>query len=133
MKPGGKRKSGKKLLTLSFWDDLDSLFTPPLHMHGMVDEKQRKFKIRIRPSKRNYIGLFFSLVGFLLILLCLVGSRTGSSKGLHFARLTERPAGPLTIYVGWQGYCVEQSSDVECRTDDGVMMMPFGKWSTGSQ
>lgn len=96
----------------------------------MADEKKRKFKIRIRPSKRNYIGLFFSLVGFLLILLCLVGSRTASGKGLHFARLIERPAGPLTIYIGWQGYCVEQgsTSNVECSTDDGVMMMPFGKW-----
>ncbi|KAI7882673.1 hypothetical protein K492DRAFT_144851 [Lichtheimia hyalospora FSU 10163] len=95
-------------------------------MHGMADEKQRKFKIRIRPSKRNYIGLFFSLVGFLLILLCLVGSRTVSGKGLHFARLIERPAGPLTIYIGWQGYCTEESTnDVKCYTDDGVMMMPF--------
>ncbi|KAI7859228.1 hypothetical protein BDC45DRAFT_432862 [Circinella umbellata] len=45
---------------------------------------------------------------------------------LHFTKFTERPAGTLAIYVGWQGYCItERDGNTSCHTDDGVMMMPF--------
>ncbi|KAI9492883.1 hypothetical protein BDB00DRAFT_764656 [Zychaea mexicana] len=80
----------------------------------------------MRPSRRNYVGIFFSLVGFIFILLCLVGCRSNSGAKLYFAQLTERPAGTLSINVGWQGYCITDRGGItSCRTDDGVMMMPF--------
>ncbi|KAI9319806.1 hypothetical protein BX666DRAFT_1916482 [Dichotomocladium elegans] len=91
----------------------------------MAGEK-KLFVFRLRPSRRNYLGLLLVLTGFLLILLCLIGSRTSTDKGLHFARLTERPAGSLAIYAGWQGYCIERSvGDISCYSDSRIMTMPF--------
>ncbi|KAI8143879.1 hypothetical protein BJV82DRAFT_609747 [Fennellomyces sp. T-0311] len=97
-----------------------------------MPEKKRRIVPQMRPSRRNYIGVFFSFIGFIFILLCLVGSRTPGSAKLHFAKLTERPAGTLTIYICWQGYCVtDRAGETHCKTDDGVMMMPFDTTITG--
>ncbi|KAG0166253.1 hypothetical protein DFQ30_007412 [Apophysomyces sp. BC1015] len=68
--------------------------------------------------------MFFSLVGFILVLLCLVGCRSASGQSLYFAKITDRPAGNLTILYGLQGYCVLDKT-TNCVSDDGVMIVPF--------
>ncbi|ORY95881.1 hypothetical protein BCR43DRAFT_441187 [Syncephalastrum racemosum] len=44
---------------------------------------------------------------------------------MAFASITANPPGPLTIYLGWQGYCIDDKSTTTCYSDDGVMMLPF--------
>lgn len=90
-------------------------------------EEKRKFALDLRLPRRNYVGVFFSLVGFILTLLCVVGCRTTHGEKLYFAKISESPAGNLTLYIGWQGYCVQDGQSISCHDDDGVMMMPFGK------
>lgn len=96
-------------------------------------EKKGKFELRLRPSRANYIGAVLSLIGFVLTLLCLVGSRHPSGKSLHFIKLTDNPPGSLALYVGWQGYCVDDQGSTECHTDDGVMQAPFGTLQNGNR
>lgn len=91
-----------------------------------MEGKKRKFALQLRPSRRNYIGVFLSLVGFILVLLCLIGARSTGAKRISFATITANPPGPLTIYLGWQGYCIDDKGETTCYNDDGVMMLPFG-------
>jgi hypothetical protein len=90
----------------------------------MVEEKGRKFRIRVRPTRWNYIGVFLSMVGFILIFLCLVGGFTTSSKGIYFAKIK---GSNVTATFGLLGYCTEQASQVTCHQDDAVKLMPFSK------
>ncbi|ORZ13999.1 hypothetical protein BCR42DRAFT_329922 [Absidia repens] len=62
------------------------------------------------------------MVGFILILLCLVGGFTSSSQGLHFAKIQ---GSNVTATFGLLGYCTEQASHITCQRDDAVKLMPF--------
>lgn len=87
-------------------------------------------KPSLRPGPFNTVGFFFSIVGFVLVLLCLVGCLRPSGRGLYFAKVTN--ATPLTdgsnvaVYYGWQGYCLEDVN-LNCYNDRNVMVVPFGK------
>ncbi|KAI8327782.1 hypothetical protein BC941DRAFT_364360 [Chlamydoabsidia padenii] len=90
----------------------------------MAEEKGRKFRIRVRPTRWNHIGVFLSLVGFILVLLCLVGGFTSSSKGIYFAKIQDAN---VTATFALLGYCVEQGtpSQIICQRDDAVRPIPF--------
>ncbi|KAI9357455.1 hypothetical protein BD770DRAFT_322095 [Pilaira anomala] len=85
-------------------------------------------KPSLRPGPFNTVGFFFSIVGFVLVLLCLVGCLRPSGRGLYFAKVTN--ATPLTdgsnvaVYYGWQGYCLEDVN-LNCYNDRKVMVVPF--------
>ncbi|GAA5794822.1 hypothetical protein HPULCUR_000169 [Helicostylum pulchrum] len=85
-------------------------------------------KVNIRPGPFNAVGFFFSIAGFILVLLCLVGCLKPSGRGLYFAKVTN--AAPLAdgssvaFYYGWQGYCVEDT-ELKCYADRSMMVVPF--------
>lgn len=89
-------------------------------------------KFHVRQGPFNFAGLFFSLIGFILVLLCLVGCQGPNSRGLYFAKVSNAiPAthgSAIAVYYGWQGYCVEQD-ELTCFSDRSVMVVPFGKKS----
>ncbi|KAI8056305.1 uncharacterized protein B0P05DRAFT_479135 [Gilbertella persicaria] len=65
------------------------------------------------------------MIGFILVLLCLVGSQTPSGRGLYFAKVTDAESNAsFTAYYGWQGYCI-QEADITCYSDRSVMIVPF--------
>ncbi|KAI7903579.1 uncharacterized protein BX663DRAFT_485708 [Cokeromyces recurvatus] len=85
-------------------------------------------KFRLKKAPFNYTGFFLSIIGFILTLLCLVGCKTSSSKGLYFVKVTnaEKPVNgtSVSIYYGWQAYCIEDH-EVKCVSDRSVMIVPF--------
>jgi hypothetical protein len=92
----------------------------------MAEEKGRKFRIRVRPTRWNHIGVFLSLVGFILILICLVGGFTSTGRGIYFAKVQNAN---VTATFGLFGYCTDQAatSKVVCQQDEAVKQIPFGK------
>ncbi|KAG1056759.1 hypothetical protein G6F46_005156 [Rhizopus delemar] len=82
----------------------------------------KKFRLKQEPFDRT--GLLFSLTGFLLILLCLIGCQTPGSKGLYFAKVTDASQSGMVAYYGWRGYCIEDKG-ITCYKDDGVLVVPL--------
>ncbi|OBZ82625.1 hypothetical protein A0J61_09325 [Choanephora cucurbitarum] len=83
-------------------------------------------KFHLRQGPYSLTGLLFSTIGFILVLLCLVGSQTASGRGLYFAKVTDADpqSSIFTAYYGWQGYCLEDNG-IDCQNDRSVMLVPF--------
>jgi hypothetical protein len=90
----------------------------------------KKFHFKKVPF--NNTGLFFSITGFILALLCLVGCQYSSGRGLYFAKVTDAQmpstGNPVSVYYGWQGYCIEDQG-LTCFSDRSIMLVPFGNIS----
>jgi hypothetical protein len=86
-------------------------------------------KFHVRQGPFNLAGLFFSLIGFILVLLCLIGCLEPSGRGLYFAKVTNAVAPTngtgIALYYGWQGYCL-QDTELNCYNDRSIMVVPFG-------
>ncbi|KAI9023673.1 hypothetical protein CLU79DRAFT_747689 [Phycomyces nitens] len=87
--------------------------------------KTNYFIPKVRPSRLNYFGLLFSLVGFVLVILCLSGGHSKAGHRLYFLKITDNPPNQLSVVYGWRGYCIESKSVVDCKTDDSMMVVPF--------
>ncbi|CEG70138.1 hypothetical protein RMATCC62417_06087 [Rhizopus microsporus] len=84
----------------------------------------RKFRIKKEPFSRT--GFFFTFLGFLLILLCLIGCQTPGSKSLYFVKVTDAPSykgSPMSAYYGWRGYCIDDRQ-TNCYGHD-VLVVPL--------
>lgn len=85
----------------------------------------KKFRIKKEPFSRT--GFFFTFLGFLLILLCLIGCQTPGSKSLYFVKVTDAPSykgTPMSAYYGWRGYCIDDGQ-TNCYGHD-VLVVPLG-------
>jgi hypothetical protein len=89
----------------------------------------KKFPVKHLPL--DFIGLFFSMTGFIMVLLCLVGCIYDSGRGLYFLKVADsQPTAnaSMTAYYGWQAYCIDDINlGLNCYTDRSVMVVPFGK------
>ncbi|KAK4513664.1 L-serine ammonia-lyase [Mucor velutinosus] len=85
-------------------------------------------KFHFKQGPFNVTGLCLAIIGFVLVMLCLVGCQTPSGRGLYFAKVTDAqtPAdgNSVSVYYGWQGYCIEDVK-LECYSDRSIMIVPF--------
>ncbi|KAI8089143.1 uncharacterized protein BX664DRAFT_296659 [Halteromyces radiatus] len=88
----------------------------------MTEEKGHKFRIRVRPTRWNYIGLILSLAGFILVSLCLVGGISSNGHSIHFVKIQ---GNNVTATFGLLGFCIEQNHELNCQRDDAVKLIPF--------
>ncbi|KAL0089772.1 hypothetical protein J3Q64DRAFT_1730070 [Phycomyces blakesleeanus] len=86
--------------------------------------KTNYFIPKVRPSRLNYLGLLFSLIGFVLVILCLSGGHSKAGQSLHFLKITDNPPSQLAVTYGWRGYCINDKT-WQCKTDDSMMVVPF--------
>ncbi|KAI8988308.1 hypothetical protein BDF20DRAFT_814475 [Mycotypha africana] len=87
-------------------------------------------RFHLRKGLVNYVGLCLSIIGFILTVLCLAGCLKPSSYGFYFAKITDAEASSdgsfVSIYFGWQAYCVQESNQpMACYNDRSIMVVPF--------
>lgn len=83
-------------------------------------------RFRMRQGPFNGIGFLFSLAGFILVLLCLVGCLAPSGRGLYFAKVSDASGDKaFSAYYGWQGYCLEEQGQTTCFTDRELLVVPL--------
>ncbi|CAO3620825.1 unnamed protein product [Cunninghamella blakesleeana] len=84
-------------------------------------EKRNKFRIRVRPTRWNYLGVFFAMAGFILIMLTTVGGFSKRGQDLYFTKID---GGNVTITFGLLGYCIQENGSIKCDRDDTVKVSP---------